>query len=161
MSDCSYHADGVCTLATSLVGESVVTTPDHCQYCSLHAMPPRALNPVVVSLALHTVRTDRPKAQRLLDCHGHVLRVHHNGPGTELKKLLSWWFRPDDSCECDARAMQMNAWGVEGCRERLETIVQWLLEAAAERGLPHGPLSRQVTRRLVRLAINNAEHNAL
>lgn len=157
---CRFYSQDECTLASELAATRVLTTSGHCQFCSTQATPPCAINPVVVSLALAAVSHDSIRTRQLLQAHGELLQIQPQGPGTELKKLLSWWFEPNASCDCDTRAMQMNAWGVAGCRERSETIVDWLLSAASERGLPHGPLTRHVTRRLVKRAIHNAEQAA-
>lgn len=146
-------------MASELAGTRVLTTPGHCQFCSTQAAPQCEINVVVVSLALHASSDNPQRSRQILHSYGALLQIKQQGSGTELKKLLSWWFEPDTSCDCDTRAMQMNAWGVDGCRERLEQIVDWLLEAAAKRGLPHGPLTRHVIRRLVRRAIHNAEVN--
>lgn len=52
------------------------------------------------------------------------------GPGTELKKLLAEIGAEDSpTCPCNARAAEMDRWGVEGCAERREEIVAWLKEA--------------------------------
>src|SRR5688572_97818 len=49
------------------------------------------------------------------------------GPGTELKRLLAELFLvASPGCACNKKAMQMDAWGVAGCRERREEIVGWL-----------------------------------
>ncbi len=48
-------------------------------------------------------------------------------------------------------------WGCDGCDKNLETIVEWMKEEAANRGLPY--LST-VGRMLVRRAINNARKEA-
>lgn len=51
------------------------------------------------------------------------------GPGTELKALLaSLGIAEKPSCDCNAKAVQMDKWGVGGCREHLETIVGWMRE---------------------------------
>ena len=56
-----------------------------------------------------------------------------SGPGTELKALLaSLGLTPASGCDCNARAAQMNAWGVAGCRERRAEIVAWLREQATK-----------------------------
>ncbi|GIW60111.1 MAG: hypothetical protein KatS3mg087_1177 [Patescibacteria group bacterium] len=53
----------------------------------------------------------------------------NEGPGTELKKILSSiGINPTESCDCNAKARQMDIWGVEGCEENFDTIVQWLRE---------------------------------
>lgn len=50
-----------------------------------------------------------------------------SGPGTELKALLtSLGISGDEGCGCDKFAAQMNAWGPDGCRDRLGTIRDWL-----------------------------------
>jgi hypothetical protein len=86
-----------------------------------------------------------------------VTKPAADGPGAELKKLLAWFAEPSTACECGDHAAQMNAWGVEGCRANLETITDWLLDAAEQRGWPSGPLSRWAARRLVLVAIARAK----
>ncbi len=74
------------------------------------------------------------------------------GAGTHLKRLIGWL---GGSCpNCDRRAKEMDANGPQWCAENLDTIVGWLRESAAERGLP---FSAFVARRLVRAAILRAE----
>ena len=51
----------------------------------------------------------------------------------------------------------MNDWGAAGCRENIETILDWLMEEAQERGLPHGRFTRVVARSLVDTAIRRYE----
>jgi hypothetical protein len=34
------------------------------------------------------------------------------GPGSELRKMLAWFARPSDTCNCETRAETMNDWGV-------------------------------------------------
>lgn len=79
-----------------------------------------------------------------------------HGPGTELKKLLAAWpfyITSTESCPCNARAGEMNARGVEWCEENTETIVGWLREQAAERGLPFfDAAGRILVRRAIKLA---------
>jgi hypothetical protein len=57
------------------------------------------------------------------------------GPGAELARLIGdLGLSGEQGCECAARAAQMNAWGVEGCRERAEEITTWLREQGAKLG---------------------------
>lgn len=57
------------------------------------------------------------------------------GPGTELKALLaSLGLTPASGCDCNARAAQMNAWGVDGCREHRDEIIAWLQEQKDKAG---------------------------
>lgn len=61
------------------------------------------------------------------------------GPGTELKNLLSKLnINPGPSCDCNARARQMDQWGVQGCRERLDEIVGFLKDGQERWGWAQG-----------------------
>lgn len=96
------------------------------------------------------------------------------GVGDYLERLI---FKitgevPDKRCPCKNRARQMNRWGVEGCKKRLNTITKWVLDEAQKRqwvirlpGVswlarrsPEG-LQRWSCRMLVRLAIRQAERH--
>jgi len=82
----------------------------------------------------------------------------HRGPGTELHKMLAkFGILMRAGCRCRGRMVQMNKWGCEGCEANIETIVEWMKEEAAARGLPY--LST-VGRMLVRRAIHNARKEA-
>lgn len=69
------------------------------------------------------------------------------GPGTELHKLIRRWTGAWEfpGCQCAARMAQMDLWGPAGCREHLEEIVGWLLQAA-------GDLAEAYRRQQARLA---------
>lgn len=86
-----------------------------------------------------------------------TLRIAAYKPGNELKKMLAWFARPSDSCKCETRADTMNDWGAEGCRQNLDTIVEWLLEEAELRGLPSGKFTRIIAKSLVVTAIRRFE----
>jgi hypothetical protein len=85
------------------------------------------------------------------------------GPGTELKKILAGWplyITTSPDCSCNAKAAEMDfqeqsnpGW----CEANLGTIVGWLREQAAARGLPFLDM---VGRMLVKRAIRNARRNA-
>lgn len=50
------------------------------------------------------------------------------GPGTELGRLIpDWLAKQSDGCKCSDRAAQMDAWGVDGCIENREKIIDWLV----------------------------------
>jgi hypothetical protein len=60
--------------------------------------------------------------------------VPAEGPGTELRKLLSdLGITMSADCGCKAMAKRMNLWGVDGCRENHRQIVNHLKQAAARR----------------------------
>ena len=80
-----------------------------------------------------------------------------NGPGTELKKILARaGIVATDSCSCNARASEMDRQEQQTpgwCEANLDTIVGWLREQAAARGLPFFDIAGRL---LVRRAIQNA-----
>ena len=79
------------------------------------------------------------------------------GPGNELKRMLAWFAKPNETCNCETRVDTMNDWGAEGCRRNIDTIVDWLLEEALLRGLPHGRFTAAIARGLVNTAIRKYE----
>ena len=84
------------------------------------------------------------------------------GPGTELLKMLDkpvkilgFLLRINmNGCGCAACARQMNAWGVAGCRERLDEITDHL-QATAKR--TKMPFNRPAAKALIEMAIRRAE----
>jgi len=90
------------------------------------------------------------------------------GPGTELKLLLAarGYTIRTKGCGCKDRIRKMNAWGVDGCRIRLDEIIEWLEESAKnagwlERIVVTTPLVKDLARKkiydLVNEAIDRAE----
>lgn len=82
----------------------------------------------------------------------------HNagGPGTELSALLKrFGIEPTPTCQCRAKAAQMDAWGADECErpERIDEVVAVMREEAAARGLP---FLDAAGRMLVRRAVANA-----
>lgn len=50
-------------------------------------------------------------------------------PGSELHAMLATLgISPTVECGCEDRMAQMDAWGVDGCREHFEEIIGWLRE---------------------------------
>jgi hypothetical protein len=81
-----------------------------------------------------------------------------DGPGTELKKLLSKvGITASANCSCNARAAQMNAWGADESEKRIDEIVGWLREEATKRKLPFIDAAGRL---LVRRAIANAKRKS-
>ena len=59
--------------------------------------------------------------------------IQHEPIGDHLHELLTKiGLQPTTNCQCEGRRLQMNAWGVSGCRERREEIVGWLREAGSQ-----------------------------
>jgi hypothetical protein len=83
-----------------------------------------------------------------------------SGPGTELSKLLKrFGINPTPTCQCRAKAAEMNAWGCDEASkpERIEEVVAVMRAEATARGLPFLDLAGRL---LVRRAIANARRNA-
>lgn len=78
------------------------------------------------------------------------------GAGAELSALLArFGVNPTPTCDCRAKAAEMDAWGCDECSkpERIEEVVDVMREEAKARGLP---FLDAVGRVLVRRAISNA-----
>ena len=79
-----------------------------------------------------------------------------HGTGTELKKLLAQiGIKATANCTCNARAREMDAWGIDEASkpERIEQAVGWLREEAAKRKLPFLDAAGRL---LIKRAISNA-----
>ncbi len=84
------------------------------------------------------------------------------GPGDYLHLAIFRWVGegPTRKCGCKDRIAKMNAWGPEGCRERLDEIVGWMEGEAKKRGWKYAvavPFSRYFIKRMVLGAIKKAE----
>lgn len=78
------------------------------------------------------------------------------GAGTELKNLLlKARVSTKADCGCGQHVAMMDANGIQWCRDNVEQIVTWLVDAAKQRGWKFAP--RWGARRLVQRAIKNAE----
>jgi hypothetical protein len=83
-----------------------------------------------------------------------------SGPGTELSNLLKrFGIEPTPTCQCRAKAAQMDAWGPDECErpERIEEVVAVMRAEAEARGLPFLDVAGRM---LVRRAIKNARRKA-
>lgn len=64
-----------------------------------------------------------------------VTAIAFSGPGTELKKLFeTLGIKSIEECRCEERMLQMNRWGIDGCRANFEMIRGWIVEAQAKAG---------------------------
>jgi len=51
----------------------------------------------------------------------------NGGPGTELGAILeSLGIKSSPTCDCKAKAREMDKWGIEGCETNREQIIQWI-----------------------------------
>jgi hypothetical protein len=85
------------------------------------------------------------------------------GPGTYLKRSIERWQRllpwlnlsPYPGCQCNETARLMDIWGVDGCRKRMESILDRLEKEAEKRRLSI-PFRRSLARLMVLRAIRRA-----
>lgn len=56
------------------------------------------------------------------------------GVGDCLRLAILKWVGegPTRGCDCEDRIREMNQWGPDGCREHLDTIVDWLVKETKE-----------------------------
>lgn len=89
----------------------------------------------------------------LTDAATKYMPVQH-GVGSELRSMLAkFGIVSAAGCPCNEMAAQMDAWGPDGCEQRLDEIVAHLRTQAADRGLPFLDAAGRL---LVRRAIKNA-----
>ena len=70
-----------------------------------------------------------------------VTPVFNQGPGTELKKMLSSvGITPKFGCGCNDRMKTMDSWGVKGCEENFDKIVKWIKDSAKDFGLTNAKM---------------------
>ena len=159
--------DNKCRVASQVAECKVLASAKACEACQQDPNP-QAVNVVTLGMAIvHRKRLGKPIAElrQLMNEYKPTgeepvsFRINdfRPGPGNELKKMLAWFARPSDSCKCETRADTMNDWGPEGCRQNLDTIVEWLLEEAELRGLPSGKFTRIIAKSLVITAIRRFE----
>ena len=86
-----------------------------------------------------------------------------DGPGTQLKKLLSerGYSVKSSGCGCNDKASKMNSWGVDRCREKIDEIVGWLEESARKAGwleklVVTAPLVKGIARKKIYDLVNEA-----
>lgn len=158
MIECEHLDGNNCRLASSQIDVSLVpTTVSACEYC-LSCDKPKSVNKAVASIAVsELIRTGKfdsnnPKHSALQK----ILTVDPSGPGTELKKLISWFPVPKKTgCRsCRNLELKMNLWGPEKCEKKIDYIVKKLRVAAARRSLP---FSESLAKTLIRRAIRNAK----
>jgi hypothetical protein len=122
---------------------------------------------------LQSSLTKSPPEKYWHQCKGPKAVASTSGPGTELKALLAeLGITEFKGCGCCDKVRQMDAWGIDGCKEHFAEIRAWLIEAqakaswfdkvkaaalAATSGLATHTDPLDIAGSLVRLAIQRAE----
>jgi hypothetical protein len=102
-----------------MAGVTASTTDGACNVCLAE---PTRINSVTASLALHVIPHPRPDDKKYLV--GLLKRVEPQGPGTELRKILtSVGIKEPADCDCRSYANLMDKWGSEECNRRKQEII--------------------------------------
>ncbi len=106
--------DNQCDVARAMASCNVKTSPSACNACQ-NETNPRAINVVTIGMALVNKKRrkqdvselqsllrsympdqeDRPATIKIAD--------YRPGPGNELKKMLAWFAKPSETCNCETR----------------------------------------------------------
>ncbi len=153
MIECANLRDGQCMAVYSLCGMSSETNPTTCEACS-KAANPQSENAVTCGLAILAIGKAGMSVAQFPKVNSLLRRQIEEGPGTELKKLIAWFYSPDKKkCKCMNRIAKMNKWGPDKCEQKMETILRWLRHSAA---IARVPYFRPAVILLVKKAIKNA-----
>ena len=158
MIDCEHLDSGQCLVASFMAGAPAVAAESTCKACQADQNPMTNNKPTCGLAIVALVKAnlfDPNKHSGIVNCAKHA--APKGGVGDELEKLLSWVFSPDKECKCKSRAAAMNAWGPDGCEERMDRILYWLRRAANKKGIP---FNETIVTGVVRRAIANARRNA-
>lgn len=151
---CPHNINNQCAIVQEMTQLTIATNEKTCEACT---MLPKARMPNKVTCGLailainnnHKNLDDYPNVKKLL------LKQIEEGPGTELKKLISWFPIPNkNNCaKCKALEVKMNQWGVEKCIEKKKYIITKLLINAKRKNIP-------TTEFIISTLLNKAIRNA-
>jgi hypothetical protein len=83
-----------------------------------------------------------------------TLEQNPNGPGSILTGMISaLGIKSTSTCSCRRHALEMNEKGPDWCEQNIDTIMSWLKEESAKRGLP---FVETVARMMVNRAITKS-----
>lgn len=163
MITCEKLVGGKCVVASDIAGMEVTAVSDACEFC-LSCEKPKSTNKATASMAVATLinselfdarNPSHLELKKLL-----TVELPTTGPGTELKKLISWFPIPGKSkCRtCKNLELKMNLWGPDKCELKTGYIVKKLKISAKRKGVPY---TESLLNVLVTKAIRNARANAV
>jgi len=136
-----------CSIIESICGIKHLPTTSNCQACT-RCSHPQKTNEVTVGISIQLLQEQGQEYEHLLP----ALSIDTlQGPGTVLKKMLSWFITKPPNCSCSDRAELMDVWGPDKCKENLRTILGWLRESALDNGYPY---SEFLIKYMIELAIS-------
>ena len=151
---CEYLNEGNCDIVSEIVSKPIPAFEQNCKLC-LSCDKPKQYNEY--NKALVSINDLKSRDEQLVT-ENYLIG---QGVGTELKKLIPQ-FLDSGSCSCRAYALKMNRWGIKGCEERFESIVDYLAgKAQSKKLLSWVPDSatRTVVSRFVQKAIAKAKRD--
>lgn len=163
MTQCEHNINNKhCRIASMLLGpdDEVAIQEKACEACKVLANP-KTVNKVTLGMAIGNLMQKRKFDKAI---HGHLMdalngemgAVRNTGPGTNLKRYLSWFATETTSCACKDRVNIMNTWGPDICTQNVDIILDWLEQSAAERKIP---FVRFIAKILVLKAIAEARND--
>lgn len=150
--NCRFKVDNNCNISTNIINIPVPLDDKACNCCA-NCKTPFTINAVTISRAVMVLRINNKDIPKDL-----LTLVYQNTPkpGTELKKLISWFPLPNTKgCKsCRALEGKMNSWGVEICEKKKPYIIKKLQIAAKRRNIP---FSQKLVTVLIDKAIRNCK----
>ena len=136
-----------CSIVEAITGFKFLPTTSNCQACT-RCTHPQKTNEVTVGLSIELLQEQGLEYEYLLP----ALSIDTlQGPGTTLKKMLSWFITKPPNCSCGDRADIMDVWGPDKCQDNIRTILGWLRESALDNGYPY---SEFLIKYMIELAIS-------
>lgn len=134
VNECIHRIDDTCAIANDLIDAKTVVSDRTCEAC-FASDNPKSENKITCGVAVAYLLKHRKEVpERLFAIVGVKPQ---QGPGTELKKLISWFYSPNKKCKCDTRIQKMNKWGPDECERREVTILRWLKHSAVIARVPY------------------------
>lgn len=176
--DCEYRIDAnikqgnlpvypkSCIIASELVGQHIPALRSTCEYCLTKCKTPKSDNEAVRGLINHRLYEIKTYTMQLTEDRLKQKPITKEqklgeGVGTEISKLIPKQLE-HTGCGCKDYAKKMNRWGVEGCKQRFDEIVEHLVQKGSSNplmGWIPSIATRVVAKKLLTRAIQSAEKN--
>lgn len=154
------NADGSCPIVEEIVGKKHVPVIAGCEACAAEPSP-FDLNGVTSGMCyVEAKRSGQDVPPIVLEARlGDSATAAIDGPGTELAKLIPNFFA-SKKCSCGSMSRKMNRWGVKGCEENHDRIVNHLVEQAKKIGWVFGDaIPKAIAGHWLNVAIEKARVN--
>lgn len=135
---CQHNINGLCQIATDISKIPTVAHEATCYACSTQPNP-CCENKVTQGLALASIlRQNRHDKDAALNHPSNIVNKLANskqtGPGTTLKKLISWFPIGKEHCSrCSELEEKMNQWGPDKCLEQMSYILHYMEVTAKQK----------------------------